>query len=66
MSDKNPSKPYWDSCTYLDYLAGDHPKQTDMQMILDDWRGGGPWLVTFYSRVAVCLNIIGGGSVVRA
>ena len=37
---------YWDSCTYLDFLKGDHPLHDNMLAVLKDWQDGKITLVT--------------------
>lgn len=42
----NPEKVYWDSVSYLNYLKGDHPRHSDLQMVIDDWKSGAVTMVT--------------------
>ena len=55
MSDKNPETVYLDSCTYLDYLKGDHALHDQMQLMMDDWKAGNVRLVTSALTIAEVL-----------
>ena len=48
----NPGKVYWDSCTYIDYLRGDHPRKAEMEMIIEDWKAGRVTMVTSALTIA--------------
>lgn len=53
----NPSKVYWDSSTYLDYLAGDHDLHDVMELLMEDWRKGLVTLVTSALTIAEVLFV---------
>lgn len=42
----NPSRLYWDTNTWLDWLTGEAPNQETLQAIYDDWKAGQVHLVT--------------------
>jgi len=50
------SKPiYWDSCTYLDFLKGDHPLHDHMLAVMQDWGDGKVTLATSALTIAEVL-----------
>jgi predicted nucleic acid-binding protein len=50
------SKPiYWDSCTYLDFLKGDHALHAMMLALMQDWQEGKVSLVTSALTIAEVL-----------
>lgn len=49
------SKVYWDSCTYLDYLKGNHPLHDQMAALMQDWTEGNIALVTSALTIAEVL-----------
>lgn len=51
----NPERLYWDSCTYIDYLRGDHPLRDAMSWIIEDWRAGKVEIVTSALTIAEVL-----------
>jgi len=46
---------YWDSCTYLNYLKGNHPRHPHMLALLKDWEVGNVVLVTSALTIAEVL-----------
>lgn len=53
----NPDKVYWDSCTYLHFLQGDHERHEQMQMVMEDWKSGAVRVFTSALTIAEVLWI---------
>jgi len=50
-----PNRVYWDSCDYLDFLKGDHPRHDHMAALLEDWKQGEVIMVTSALTIAEVL-----------
>ncbi len=60
MADKpppNPTRIYWDSCIYLDFLNGDKPYQEALQHMIQDWKDGKTTLITSALTIAEVLYV---------
>lgn len=48
----NPTRVYWDTDTFLNYLEGGHALQDHMAMVIEDWHSGKVTLVTSALTIA--------------
>ena len=62
----NPDRVYWDSCTYLDWLTGEHELHADMDLLMEDWRAGLVTLVTSALTIAEVYFVRVSGRVQRS
>ena len=53
----NPDPVYWDSCTYIDFLRGNHENRDHMLRVMRDWEDGETILVTSALTIAEVLYV---------